>query len=385
MALTSGFLIQSSYGAGDNRNFEVVVPRLEGGFAHYFRNNQDPSLPWVGPTIHGEGRIQSVSFFESDYRADDNSGHSDFELVALVDAQLQFYWRENADPYAWSGPSATGAFFVGGSSALIPVGTKADPNENNVGGHPFGGGLIFHYNFAAFTGLLDTSGFGFVIRKNFPNFNEDGGMRWDGGDIIDGPGIVSGIAAMQSTVGTGDPSFSIYAAGDLVVAACQDDALVIWRLQTERGRVDDPTRRSRALWGGPFLVGKGFRGRPSIIQSTFGYIKGELFGYDHYGHYELAAPMIGGGIAHFWLDPGRAVVKGGVRDIDDNITNWNGPAIFAEGIQYDEVSMIQSSFSSSGDNGNFELVARRRDQQGFDHWWREDGGARAWHGPLPVV
>lgn len=46
-----GFLVQSSHGA--KGNFELVVPHSGGGLAHWFRKNDDPRLPWVGPTDAG--------------------------------------------------------------------------------------------------------------------------------------------------------------------------------------------------------------------------------------------------------------------------------------------------------------------------------------------
>ncbi|HYG79007.1 MAG TPA: hypothetical protein VD861_01390 [Pyrinomonadaceae bacterium] len=42
-------LIQSSFGS--RGNFEVVVPRAAGGLVHYWRNNDDPGLPWSDPTL----------------------------------------------------------------------------------------------------------------------------------------------------------------------------------------------------------------------------------------------------------------------------------------------------------------------------------------------
>jgi hypothetical protein len=37
-------LIQSNFGI--KGNFELVVPMSNGGLAHYWRNNDDPELPW---------------------------------------------------------------------------------------------------------------------------------------------------------------------------------------------------------------------------------------------------------------------------------------------------------------------------------------------------
>src|SRR5262249_40542112 len=49
----TGYLIQSIFGA--QGNFEMVVSLSSGGLAHYWRNNDDPTLPWNGPFEFGVG------------------------------------------------------------------------------------------------------------------------------------------------------------------------------------------------------------------------------------------------------------------------------------------------------------------------------------------
>jgi hypothetical protein len=46
-------LIQSFFGQ-QVRNFEVVVPLASGGLAHYYRDNDAPGAPWMGPNIFGD-------------------------------------------------------------------------------------------------------------------------------------------------------------------------------------------------------------------------------------------------------------------------------------------------------------------------------------------
>ena len=57
-------LIQSR--CGNKGNFELLTPMASGGLAHYWRNNDDPTLPWHGPTIFGQelGTVATVSFIE---------------------------------------------------------------------------------------------------------------------------------------------------------------------------------------------------------------------------------------------------------------------------------------------------------------------------------
>ena len=62
-----GFLVQSSHGA--KGNFELVVPRTGGGLAHWFRKNDDPSLPWVGPTLMfgGTDDVDAAALIQSNF------------------------------------------------------------------------------------------------------------------------------------------------------------------------------------------------------------------------------------------------------------------------------------------------------------------------------
>ena len=50
-------LIQSR--CGNKGNFELLTPMASGGLAHYWRNNDDPFVPWFGPIRFGQeaGRL----------------------------------------------------------------------------------------------------------------------------------------------------------------------------------------------------------------------------------------------------------------------------------------------------------------------------------------
>lgn len=89
-------LIQSTFGT--RGNFEVIVPSVGGGLAHYWRNNDDPSLPWFGPFPFGSGTIGEVSCIQSSF------GPGNLEVVAREGNRLAFYWRVNGPPWTWSGP-----------------------------------------------------------------------------------------------------------------------------------------------------------------------------------------------------------------------------------------------------------------------------------------
>ena len=60
MARGGGLLVQGS--SGHKGNFEVVVPRVGGGFLHLWRNNDAPGLPWHEPDLGmgSEGDVHDV-------------------------------------------------------------------------------------------------------------------------------------------------------------------------------------------------------------------------------------------------------------------------------------------------------------------------------------
>lgn len=92
-------LIQSR--SGIKGNFEMVTPMAGGGLAHYWRNNDDPSLPWSGPTMFGAGlgNIDAVTMIESNYGVPGN-----LEVICRVGDQLWFFWRDSGPAFVWNGP-----------------------------------------------------------------------------------------------------------------------------------------------------------------------------------------------------------------------------------------------------------------------------------------
>ena len=123
-----------------------------------------------------------------------------------------------------------------------------------------------------------------------------------------------------------------------------------WSLQD--GRCMLPTERSV-----PGLV----KGNASLIQGRF----------LSRGNFEMVAPLRSGGLAHY------------SRVNDDPAFPWFGPTIFGVDVgQFDAVTLIQSNFTSGGNHGNLELVAREGGQLLF--YWREDQPPYVWHGPAVV-
>ena len=59
--------IQSRFGT--KGNFELMIPRVDSGFNHYFRNNDDPNLSWIqAPSVGiGQGHIDAISLIQSNF------------------------------------------------------------------------------------------------------------------------------------------------------------------------------------------------------------------------------------------------------------------------------------------------------------------------------
>jgi hypothetical protein len=112
-----------------------------------------------------------------------------------------------------------------------------------------------------------------------------------------------------------------------------------------------------------------FNGRPSMLQSSYNESWGSWpWSNNHYGNFELVAPVKGGGIAHFWKDNGK---HSRVVELWDG---WNGPTLFGADHLYDDVAMIETGHTLA-------VVARLTGRGGFDFYLRED---LQWQEPIHV-
>jgi hypothetical protein len=109
-------LVEGSTGRSSTNphgNFELVVPAVTGGLAHWWRDNRAPGGVWHGPTPFGSGSVIAVALFQSNYGSQGN-----LEVIALDGDRLVHYWRDDNDQ--WHGPSAKFASGVrGGGSACV--------------------------------------------------------------------------------------------------------------------------------------------------------------------------------------------------------------------------------------------------------------------------
>jgi hypothetical protein len=93
-------LIQSRF--GKQGNFELVTPVKDGGMAHYWRNNDDPSHPWSEPTLFGGelGLVGWVTLIQSNFGDPGN-----LEVIcASGPGQLNYFWRDSGPTFTWNGP-----------------------------------------------------------------------------------------------------------------------------------------------------------------------------------------------------------------------------------------------------------------------------------------
>jgi len=293
-------LIQSTYGI--KGNFEIVVPRPEGGLAHYWRNNDLEKLPWQGPETFGleAGYFDGVSLIQSNFGEMGN-----LELVAsdIGGHSLMHFWKESGPEFGWKGP-----VYIN-TKSLIPEFSGSPTMVRST--------LGTRGNFEVVIPRAE-GGFSHYWRDN-----DHQQLPWIGpNDFAVDCGIYDAVSMIQSNFGQ---------PGNLeMVARSNDQLFFFWR---DSG--PDFT------WHGPLAIASGVEGNPSLIQSTFG----------TKGNFELSVPLTSGALASYQ------------RDNDDPELSWNGPFMFGMTLgKVDAVSLIQSNF---GHPGHLELVSQTGGQLAF--------------------
>lgn len=329
-------------------NFEMVAPLSNGGCAHYSRVNDDPALPWYGPTIFATdvGTFDAVTMIQSNFTAGGQRGN--LEVVARFGGELLFYWREDLPPYVWHGPTLVPLSGPGENSVLVTGNPSMIQGRFGVRGNfemvvPLASGGIAHYS----------------------RVNDESGLPWSGPAVFaTDVGVVDAVTLVQSNL-----SSSGGGAGDLHVVARVGSVLLFYH------RDDAPPY----LWFGPEIIPLNaatentrlVSGIPSLVFQNFGSV---LNGYD-----QLVTPLADGGFGHFTRDNNSAGMP------------WRGPSVVAADLlNIRAVSLIHSNFSSTNSGvGNLELVAMPINQ--VVHFWREDNvqiagnDSRSWFGPWLVT
>ena len=125
---------------GRRGNFDVVVPRADGGFYHYWRDNDDPVLPWYGPFDFAmdSGIFSAVTLIQSNFGEPGN-----LELIARSEDKLTFFWKDSGPEFKWSGPEtiATG---ISGTPSMIQS-TFGNKGNFELVGPMATGGLAYYW------------------------------------------------------------------------------------------------------------------------------------------------------------------------------------------------------------------------------------------------
>ncbi|MEW8986307.1 MAG: hypothetical protein AB2401_04755, partial [Bacillus sp. (in: firmicutes)] len=313
----SGFLVQSTLGR--QGNFEVVVPRAEGGLSYFWRDNDPDGTGWHRVDFATDiGQVDSVSLIQSNLGP---PGVGNLELVARIGDRLKHLWHPlDSPPDSWWSSEFFGSG-VSGNPALLQ-GTFGIQGHFELVIPRIQGGMSYYW------------------RDNDPG----AGFRWHGPfDFATDVGQVDSVSLIQSNFGS--PGV-----GELEVVARIGNGLAHFK------QVKDTPPYE---WIGPQFFAEGVSGTPSLIQGWHGNV----------GNYELVVPRPGGGLAHYWRN----------NDAGQNMT-WNGPLNFAEQLgQVDEVSLIQSNYGTTG-LGNLEVVARIGNR--LAHIWRTDVAPYTWSDPF---
>lgn len=243
----STFLVQSSHGSVGN--FELVVPRAEGGGAvQYWRNNDAAETPWIGPTLAfgSPDDAYAVSLIQGNFGTTGN-----LELLAVEGSQLVHHWRDDDASWRWQARTLLpGSVAVGQDVGLL---------QSSHGGKG---------NYEVVAPLAAAGGGGLA---HWSRDNDTFGLPWSAPTFF-GSGSAAAIAIVQSTLGL---------AGNLEVLARVGSQLVhYWR--------DDGASWA---WSGPRPIAEvvGVSGKHALLQSGS-------------GNFELVAPLASGGLAHWWHD-----------------------------------------------------------------------------------
>jgi hypothetical protein len=124
---------------GQPGNFEVVIAWPAGGLAHYWRDTEDPAMPWHGPTLFAHGnRYVGASLVESDFTTFRSSPLKNLEVVATrEDGGLEHWWRESGGAFVWSSAGvifngAVGVPAITYTGALFDIGIVGQDLDSHV-------------------------------------------------------------------------------------------------------------------------------------------------------------------------------------------------------------------------------------------------------------
>jgi hypothetical protein len=418
MGPVGGFFIQSH--AGRQGNFEVVIPWPTGQLAHFSRDNDLPQPLWHGPVFFGNYQYSGASLVEAGFSAYPNGAMKNLEVLAVSKFGSVEHWsRENGGNFKWKQVAVLSGDGVG------------TPSITYTGANIQRGLLNFHKDshgdsslFAAYA--KRSGGFEYWQQWNatiykYPDMPDPVWFRLTGqgtestrltqpedkhytgvavaltvlstlGSEINWKTVhsvnnIGGLGTSPAGGGTGQLVAAISASGDLVVfrGGTHSKTFVygthgesvhlapyeqVWTASAVLNLPANPD-------GSPNP--QGFRGSPCLFQGDYESDEDAVVVFlplqpSHFGNLELMAPRKTGGIAHFIHD------NGNTRRQKPLEKGW----AFAENVgtaQYDQVSCLQTNLGKAK-HGQMHMIARAKDQAGFDFFWRDDD--LHWHGPESV-
>jgi len=357
--------IQSNWGA--RGNFELLVPH--GSIINqYFRNNDDPALPWhflrnfgypvpptqLGPTPRG------VTFLQSNFLGD--GVHGNFETIVRVAPAVATqphhldFWFLDSRTSRWNGPFGLIA------DGQVIDGVTGDPvmiqgNWGNRGNFEL---LVPHGN---------------LIKQYFRN-NDDPALAWHHLRDFGYPAPPNQLGPRPRSLTFIQSNFKgdgVHGNFEVIVRvapaiATQPDHLDLWFLDSRTSQ-----------WNGPFpLIADGqaidgVTGDPVLIQSNWGV----------QGNFEL-------------LVPHGNVIKQYFRNNDDPALAWHHLRDFGYPVPPQQlgptprsVTFFQSNFLGDGVHGNFEAIVRVAPALATqpDHldFWFLDSRTSQWNGPFGLI
>jgi len=305
MPRTGGLLIQGS--SGQKGNFEVVMPRVGGGFWHFWRNNDDPVFPWHGPVLAmgSEDDVSDVVLLEDDLRPG--------ELASLrregahlrcaprghvnVHGAIRTRWGASDElPGGGVGggaPSFVQSFGIHGNFEVVaPLNTGGLAHwwrNNGIPSRPWHGPTHFaHGTFSSIALVQNDNGNLEVIAVtagDLVHYWRDHGHAWHGPTAIAGGPV------------NGQPGFAQLHDGTLhAVAPLAGGGLGHW------------IRDAAKHWSGPTVFGGGAVKAAGLIQGTFGAGNLEVVarlagGFDHYAGEPAGGGWTWHGPIQAWREP----------------------------------------------------------------------------------
>ncbi len=239
-----GILCQSSHGGAGN--FELVLHRGAGGGAtHWWRDNDDPGLPWHGPTtaFGSAAELVATSLIQGNFGSAGN-----LEVIGASGGKLVHSFRDDGGSWTWKTPT-----FLPGTAA------------------PSGGPGFVQGRFGAkgnFEVIAPLAGGGM---GHWWRDNDDPVLAWHGPTPF-GSGQVAATALAHGVH-----------SNHLEVVARVEDHLQHW------------WRDGAGVWHPAGTFASGVAGVHDLCQSTFTFAQA--------ANYEVVAPLAGGGMGHWWADP----------------------------------------------------------------------------------